>query len=145
MVLSALALTPIDSIAFEYQLSDLNFAARLALLRFVGFAFFSFCLSCSGVMGLTCTLVRTKTSPFCSAIDFFLNNAVLPIKRIVRRKATNIRYGPSVFFGGELKNLSDRCLEDVGLGRVKDRREIQRETRKPSCLYVATEFCALVA
>jgi hypothetical protein len=60
VLLSAFALTPIDSIALEYQLSDLNFVARLALLRFVSFEFFSFRLSCSGVIGLTRTLVRTK-------------------------------------------------------------------------------------
>jgi hypothetical protein len=34
-------------------------------------------------------------------------------------------FGPGrLYFGGELRNLSDRCLEDIGLGRVKDRREI---------------------
>lgn len=67
MVLSVFALTPIDSIAFEYQLSDVNIPARLVLLRFVGFDFFSFYLSCSGVMGLTWTLVRTKP-PFLLSI-----------------------------------------------------------------------------
>lgn len=86
MVLSAFALIPIDSTASEYQLSDLNFAARLALLRFVGFDFFSFCLSWSGVMGLTRTLVRTKPPFFCSAIGALLTNTVLPTNRIVRRE-----------------------------------------------------------
>ena len=49
--------TSIDSIAFEYQLSDLKFFVRLALLRFVSFHFFSFCLSsfwCDGTYSHSC-------------------------------------------------------------------------------------------
>ncbi len=144
MVLSAFALTPIDSIAFEYQLSDLNFAARLALLRFVGFDFFSFCLSCSGVTGLTCTLVRTKP-PLFAQQSTFLNNAVLPIKRIVRREATNIRSGPSVFRRRTKKTSTIGAWKTSALGESKTAVKSNEKTRKPSCLYVATEFCALVA
>jgi hypothetical protein len=83
VVLSAFTLTPIDSIAFEYQLSDLNFMGRLALLRFVGFDFFCFCLTCSGVMGPTRPLVRTKP-PLLLGNRRFIGQHRMPMNRIVR-------------------------------------------------------------
>jgi len=72
-VLSGFALTPIDSKAFEYQLSDLNFVARLALLRFMSFNFFGFCLSWSAALGLTRTLARTN--PPLLNISVFIEHA----------------------------------------------------------------------
>jgi hypothetical protein len=63
VVLSGFTLTPIDSMAFEYQLSDLKFVVRLAVLRFLDFDPRIFRLSSSDVIGLTRTRVPTKHLP----------------------------------------------------------------------------------
>jgi hypothetical protein len=57
--ISALALTPTDSAAFAYQLSDLKLADRVAV-RFLRLEFRSFCWSSFDVMRCTRTLLRTK-------------------------------------------------------------------------------------
>jgi hypothetical protein len=59
---SALALIPIDSAAFAYQLADFRTMARRAG-RFFDFPFFSFCLSSFEAMPPAGVLVRTKNLP----------------------------------------------------------------------------------
>jgi hypothetical protein len=86
VVLSAFALTPIDSMALEYQLSDLNFVVRLALLRFDWFDFFSFCLSWPDVLELIRTFVRTKHPPFAHQSAPLLSKRRIVTNRIVRRE-----------------------------------------------------------
>ena len=58
---SALALIPIDSAAFAYQLADFNTMARRAG-RFLDFPFFSFCLSSFEAIPDAGALVARKTS-----------------------------------------------------------------------------------
>jgi hypothetical protein len=59
VLVSAFALTPIESAAFAYQLADFKTIDRRAG-RFLDLKFFSFCLSSFDVMRPTFTLVRTK-------------------------------------------------------------------------------------
>jgi hypothetical protein len=57
--ISALALTPTDSAAFAYQLSDLKLADRVAV-RFLRLEFRNLFLSSFAVMRWTRTLARMK-------------------------------------------------------------------------------------
>jgi hypothetical protein len=59
VLVSAFALTPIESAAFAYQLADFKTIDRRAG-RFLDLKFFSFCLSSFDVMRPTFTLVRKK-------------------------------------------------------------------------------------
>jgi hypothetical protein len=64
---STLALIPIDSAAFAYQLADFRIMARRAG-RFLDFPFFGFCLSSFDAIPPAGVLVRTTNLPRNSAI-----------------------------------------------------------------------------
>ncbi|MGD0150856.1 MAG: hypothetical protein ABSB77_19930 [Xanthobacteraceae bacterium] len=70
MLVSALALIPIDSAAFAYQLADFKMMARRAG-RFLDLPFFSFCLKSFEAIPPAGALVRTKNLPYDSAIGVY--------------------------------------------------------------------------
>jgi hypothetical protein len=65
-----LALIPIDSAAFAYQLADFNTMARRAG-RFLDLPFFGFCLNSFEAIPAAGALVRTKNLPDNSAIGAY--------------------------------------------------------------------------
>jgi hypothetical protein len=65
-----LALIPIDSAAFAYQLADFRTMARRAG-RFLDFPFFNFCLGSFEAMPPAGALVRTKNLPWDSTIGAY--------------------------------------------------------------------------